>query len=187
MRSAAARASSCSTSSRWTRWSRYANHAWLAAPRVSGTTTATNSVMKYLKNKERRGRVTGVMPDASSSAPIGDMPASFDHLVGAKQDGGFVQVDAEQLRRLQIHGQLEFCGLENRENGGTFAAQDPVGVGCKPEIGRTLVCAVAQQSAGVAILAPAEHRRQPMRDGERGNPGPVHHRDGVREHQQRIR
>src|SRR5882672_9287541 len=154
---------------------------------MRGTTTATNSVMKYLKNRERRGRVTEGMSDNSSSEPIWGVPASFDYPVGAKQHGGFVQVDAKQLSRPEIHDQFEFGRLKNREIGGAFAAQNPVGVGREPEIGRPLVRAIAQQSAGVAIFAPTEHRRQPLRDGGLGNLVSVHHREGVREDEQRIR
>src|ERR1044072_3129468 len=148
------------------RLSRKANQASVAEPSTSGATTATNSVTKYFRNRERRGRVTAGMSDSSGSEPISAVPASFDHPIGAKQDGGFVQVNAEVLSRPEIHDQFESCGLKGRESGGLFAAQNPVGIGRKPEIGCPLVRAIAQQSTGVTIFAPAEHRRQPMRDGE---------------------
>ena len=98
-------------------------------PSTSGVTTATNSVTKYFMNRERRGRVTEAMSDSSGSEPTSGVPTSFDHPIGAKQDGGFVQVEAELLSRPEVHDQFESRGLKDREIGGLFAAQDPVGIG----------------------------------------------------------
>jgi hypothetical protein len=58
----------------------------VAEPSMRGATTATNSVMKYLKNRERRGRVTEGKSDGKSFEPIWDAPGSFDHPVGAEKN-----------------------------------------------------------------------------------------------------
>src|SRR5215212_445704 len=109
------------------------------------------------------------------------VPASFKHLVGAKQNTGRVQVNAQQMSSLEIYNELEFCGLYNGQSGRAFAAQNPVCIGRKREIGCTLVSPVTQKSAGITILAPSEHRGQPLCHGELRYLGPVHHRDRVRE------
>ena len=45
------------------------------------------------------------------------MTASFDHPIGAKQDGGFGEVEAELLGRPKVHHQFEPRGLKDREIG----------------------------------------------------------------------
>src|SRR6516162_3988421 len=87
-----------------------------------------------------------------------DMPTSFNHLAGAKQDGGYGSLNAEGPCSLQIHRQFKFRGPLDRKIGRLFAVQDPVGIGRKPEIGCALVRAIAQESADLAIFAPTKHR-----------------------------
>jgi hypothetical protein len=56
----------------------------------------------------------------------------FDHLVGAgeKCRGN---IEAESLRRLEVHHHLEVDRLLNRQVGGLFSAQDAINVGgCLP-------------------------------------------------------
>src|SRR5215469_15427583 len=66
---------------------------------------------------------------------------SFDHLVGAEQDRRYGSLNAEGFCSLEIHREFKFRGLLNGKIGRFFATQDPIGIGCKPKIGRALVCA----------------------------------------------
>ena len=137
---------------------------------------------------------TGTLPEgrvaarpgrrALSRAGLGQA-RSFDRSCGAKQDR-CRHLDAQRLRGFEIHDQFERGRLLDRKIGRIFAAQYPVGVGRQPQIGGALVGAVAQETAGVGIFAPTEHRRQLLRDGELGNFGPVHHGRAFGENDHRI-
>src|SRR5258705_6109202 len=106
-------------------------------------TTATNSVTKYLKKSERRGRVTGRCSDSKVAAPILDVPPSFDHLVGAEQDRGSVQFNAKRSGGFEIHGQFKLCRLHNREIRKNFDAQESDRVGGEAKIECALVVDIA--------------------------------------------
>jgi len=64
--------------------------------------------------------------------------------------------------------------------------EDAVGVSGEAHIGRTLVRAVARKASCLAVFAPAEHGRQPLRHSELGDLRSVHQGDAVRVDQHRI-
>src|SRR6516225_4513578 len=90
------------------------------------------------------------------------------------------------LAVLRFTASSNFAGRSNRKIGRPFAAQYPVGIGRKPNIGRALVRAIAQKSAGIAIFAPPKHRGKTLRKGKLCEFGSMHHRHGVRKDNYRI-
>src|SRR5438046_7755214 len=98
--------------------------------------------------------------------------ASLDQPVGPGDDGRR-HGHSEDLGGLEVEDKFEARRLLDREIGRFRATKQLLGVARKMYIGLALIRAVAHQSPGVGILAPAEHRRQPLRDGELGDLGPV--------------
>ena len=60
-------------------------------------------------------------------------------------------------------------------------AKQLVRIGREADMGLALICAIAHEPTHISVLAPAEHRRQPLGDGELGELGPRHHGGALRE------
>src|ERR1700681_2883600 len=83
---------------------------------------------------------------------------------------------AEGLGGLEVDDQLELRGLLNGQVAGVGALEDLISIDGEPSVRVTLTRAVAHQSTSVGILAPAEYRRQSLRDAKVGKVETAGHR-----------
>src|ERR1700730_6504562 len=116
------------------------------------------------------------------------MPAGalFDHLIRALQERERDR-QAEGLGGLEVDDQLKLRRLLDGEVSGLRPLEDLVSIDGEPSVRVTLTRAVAHQSTSVGILAPAEYRRQSLRDAKVGKVETVRHRRALGKDHHRVR
>src|SRR5262245_66674656 len=91
---------------------------------------------------------------------------SFDHLVGAGEQGGW-DLDPERLGGLQVDHELELGGLLDGQIGRLFAFQNSTSIHSRQPIQFREATTVADEAARCGELATLVDRRQRIFQGER--------------------
>src|ERR1700730_717069 len=110
----------------------------------------------------------------------------LDHMIRPLQERRRDR-QAEGFGGLEVDDQLELGGLLNGQVAGLGALEDLVNIDGEPSVRVTLTRAVAHQSTSVGILAPAEYRRQSLRDTKGGKVETVGHRRTLGKDDHRVR
>src|SRR5215204_6488823 len=111
---------------------------------------------------------------SASSTSVRPPAASFDHLVGAREEGRW-DSQVEHLRGLEIQDQLEFRGLLDRKVAGLGALENLVdNERHVPAVGGVIVRRVGHEPTRLHMLVIAGNGGKPVRHQELGDSRPAY-------------